>query len=140
MNKGSARCCSPDTTRGGKSRKQINGGTKLKPEEKMNNIIRTALEIMKQNGSGEGPALTFDQALKVVQVEQVWRIASIANQIRVSLDELTEEIRENVSGALEQTCTRLSDLDRTLFDTLGSEKYGAALDALAEIPRIIEDK
>jgi len=71
----------------------------LRPEEKQNNIIKMALEIMKRSGTGEEPAITFDQALKIIQVEQIWRIASIAHQIRIAIDDLTEEITEDISGS-----------------------------------------
>lgn len=109
----------------------------MRPEEKQNNIVRTAFEIMKRSETEEGPEITFDQALKIVQVEQIWRIASIAHQIRIAIDDLTDEISEDVSGSLDQTNNRLSGIERTLFDTLGSEKTGAALDALTQLPEVI---
>ena len=112
----------------------------MKPEEKQDGIVRAALEIMDRSGNGNGPEISFDQALKVIEVEQIWRIASITHQLRIAVDDLTEEITEDISGSLELTHKRLNEIDQTLYDTLGSGKAGVALDAIAELPTVIKDR
>lgn len=116
----------------------------MKPEEKQIEIYRSALALRLRTSdyTKEDPELriTFDQALKILEIEQLWRLASIVHKLTTAIDDLNEAITEDISGSLDLTCTRLNDINQTLYDTLGSEKSGAALDALAEIPRIIKDK
>lgn len=104
----------------------------MTPIEKQNEVYKQALAIQLRTGSPEkGPGVTVDQALRILEVEQLWRLASINHKIYMTLDELKEAVSGDVSDSLDMTHKRLNEIEQTLFDTLGSEKTGAALDAIA---------
>lgn len=100
----------------------------MKPEETRDGIVKAAQEIKKRNTS---EAISFDQALRIIEVEQLWRIASVNYQILNVLADLSETISDDISDSLHLTHERLNEIDHTLFDTLASAKVGAALDAIA---------
>lgn len=103
----------------------------MKPEETRDSIVKAAHELEKRNDGEDGAAISFDQALRVIQIEQLWRIASINYQLFNVLNDLTESITDDISGSLSLVHNRLNEIDHTLFDTLASAKVGAALDAIA---------
>lgn len=105
----------------------------MKPEEKQDLIYKSALEIVNRHSSGEEHSVTFDQALQLILIEQIWRVGSSFYQVVESIDELREVFAEDVADSLQLMHNRLNEIDHTLFDTLGSSKTGAALDAVTQI-------
>ena len=102
----------------------------MKPEEKHAAIFGSARALMKQCKTENGDGITLDQALRIIEAGEIWRIASNLYGISNTLDEIRTDISEDVSVSLDLTHKRLNEIEQTLFDTLGSAKTGAALDAI----------
>ena len=51
---------------------------------------------------------------------------------------MTEELMRELISVLESMDKSIQHLDRTLFDTLGSGKTGAALDSIVRIADLVE--
>ena len=70
--------------------------------------------------------------------EETAALILIATQIGSAVEAL-KEISAEQNDNFEMIADRISDTQKTLFDTLGSHKTGCALDALAELPGAIRE-
>ena len=111
----------------------------MKENDLLQSIYNTACMITEQMKDEGNPVLTMDQALEIIKIAEIRKINVFCAQLGSELSEIEADIDNNLIPDLALVASRINELERTLYDTLGSYKTGAALDALAQLPDVIKD-
>lgn len=104
--------------------------------EEMVALVNTSYHPMKEEKALQIMALTAQMKQNELLADLGRSLSSINRQL--AMLRLVNN-REVIEDATDQVTDQLSNIERTLFDTLGSAKTGEALDAIAKIPEGLHD-
>ena len=91
---------------------------------------------------GMNGVLSLDQALKIIELENLNALRLGVSRIGYELHEIRDQIDSYYADDpvdLRAIASKLETIDKTLFDTLGSAETGDALRAITDIAEHIAD-
>lgn len=94
-------------------------------------------ELMEEVGK-KGTQITFEQAAELIKLAELHKLRATCRDVSFDLENLYDLLTADVS--LKAVCSNLADINTTLFNTLGSYKTGAALDAVTEIAHVMQNQ
>ena len=103
-------------------------------------IYERARTLAGKKEAGNDSELTLDQALEIIKIEQIGKIASICFLTHETLEKIRISLNDDISYSVSIIGSRLNEVAKTLFDTLGSSKTDDALDALINLSNEMTDR